>query len=67
MHETRVGAYQLRSTLRIFSDVVDAARAEELNNELAWYAGLPGEVRQSARAEPANEEHRGPVHPRPKR
>jgi CHAD domain-containing protein len=31
--------------LRTFSDVVDDAPAEELNDELAWYADLLGEVR----------------------
>jgi CHAD domain-containing protein len=31
--------------LRVFGDVVDAAPAEELNNELAWYAELLGQVR----------------------
>lgn len=45
VHETRVAARRLRSTLRVFNDVVDAAPAEELNNELAWYADLLGEVR----------------------
>ena len=42
---TRVAARRLRSTLRVFGDVVDAAPAEELNNELAWYADLLGQVR----------------------
>jgi CHAD domain-containing protein len=45
VHQTRVAAGRLRSTLRIFGDVVDAAPAEELNNELVWYAGLLGQVR----------------------
>jgi CHAD domain-containing protein len=45
VHETRVAARRLRSTLRVFSDVIDAAPAEELNNELVWYADLLGEVR----------------------
>ena len=34
VHKTRVAARRLRSTLRVFDDVVDAAPAEELNNEL---------------------------------
>jgi inorganic triphosphatase YgiF len=38
VHPTRVAARRLRSTLRVFGDVADAAAAEELNNELAWYA-----------------------------
>ena len=45
MHETRVAARRLRSTLRVFGEVVHAASVEELNNELAWYADLLGEVR----------------------
>jgi CHAD domain-containing protein len=45
VHQTRVAARRLRSTLRIFGDVVDAAAAEELNDELAWYAELVGQVR----------------------
>jgi CHAD domain-containing protein len=45
VHQTRVAARRLRSTLRVFGDVVDAASAEELNNELAWYAELLGQVR----------------------
>jgi CHAD domain-containing protein len=45
VHKTRVAARRLRSTLRIFDDVVDAAPAEELDNELKWYADLLGEVR----------------------
>ena len=45
VHKTRVAARRLRSTLRIFDDVVDAAPAEELDNELKWYADLLGQVR----------------------
>lgn len=45
VHKTRVAARRLRSTLRIFSDVFDAAAAEELDNELQWYADLLGQVR----------------------
>ena len=45
MHKTRVAARRLRSTLRIFADVVEAAPAEELDNELKWYADLLGQVR----------------------
>ena len=45
VHQTRVAARRLRSTLRIFGDVVDAALGEELNDELAWYAELLGQVR----------------------
>jgi CHAD domain-containing protein len=45
VHKTRVAARRLRSTLRIFDDVVDAAPAEELDNELNWYSDLLGQVR----------------------
>jgi CHAD domain-containing protein len=45
VHKTRVAVRRLRSTLRIFGDVIDAAPAEELNNELVWYADLLGQVR----------------------
>jgi CHAD domain-containing protein len=45
VHKTRVAARRLRSTLRIFGDIVDAAPAEKLNDELVWYAGVLGEVR----------------------
>jgi CHAD domain-containing protein len=45
VHQTRVAARRLRSTLRTFDDVLDPAPAEELNNELAWYADLLGQVR----------------------
>ena len=45
VHKTRVAARRLRSTLRIFSDVFEAAPAEELNNELKWYADVLGPVR----------------------
>jgi CHAD domain-containing protein len=45
VHKTRVAARRLRSTLRVFGDVFHETSAEELNNELAWYADLLGEVR----------------------
>jgi CHAD domain-containing protein len=45
VHKTRVAARRLRSTLRIFSDVFAAAPAEELDNELKWYADVLGQVR----------------------
>jgi CHAD domain-containing protein len=70
VHQTRVAARRLRSTLRIFGKAVDAARAEELNNELVWYADLLGQVRDrevlSARlatqiADLPPEQVRGPV------
>ena len=45
VHQTRVAVRRLRSTLQVFGDVLDAAPAQELNNELAWYADLLGQVR----------------------
>jgi CHAD domain-containing protein len=45
VHKTRVAARRLRSTLRIFDEVVDAAPAEELDKELQWYADMLGQVR----------------------
>lgn len=45
VHKTRVATRRLRSTLRIFSDVFEAEPAEELDNELQWYAELLGQVR----------------------
>ena len=70
VHKTRVAARRLRSTLRIFSDVFDAAPAEELDTELKWYADVLGQVRDrdilSSRltkqiAELPPEQVRGPV------
>jgi len=69
-HKTRVAARRLRSTLRVFGDVFPAAPAEELDNELSWYADLLGQVRDrdilSSRltkqiAELPSEQVRGPV------
>ena len=45
VHKTRVAARRLRSTLRVFDDLFEAAAAEELNGELVWYADLLGQVR----------------------
>lgn len=45
VHATRVGTRRLRSTLRIFGACFDPAAATALDGELAWYAGLLGEVR----------------------
>ena len=70
VHKTRVAARRLRSTLRVFGDLFAAAPAEELNDELSWYADLLGEVRDrdilSSRltkliAELPPEQVRGPV------
>jgi CHAD domain-containing protein len=70
VHKTRVASRRLRSTLRMFDDVFDPAPAEELDNELAWYADVHGQVRDrdilSTRltkqiAELPPEQVRGPV------
>lgn len=45
IHPTRVATRRLRSTLRIYADFFEPSRAEELDVELAWYAGLLGSVR----------------------
>ncbi|HEY5788518.1 MAG TPA: CHAD domain-containing protein [Microlunatus sp.] len=45
IHSTRVAARRLRSTLRTYKQTADAGRAEMLAAELAWFAGLLGEVR----------------------
>ena len=45
VHPTRVAVRRLRSTLRVFGDLFDVARAGHLEDELVWWAGLLGEVR----------------------
>ena len=45
VHVTRVAVRRLRSTLRVFGDLVDVARAGQLEDELVWWAGLLGAVR----------------------
>jgi CHAD domain-containing protein len=45
VHPTRVAARRLRSTLRTYAEVVDVARAGALTDELRWFAGLLGEIR----------------------
>jgi CHAD domain-containing protein len=45
VHPTRVATRRLRSTLRVFGPLFDADRAQELDTELRWYAGLLGDVR----------------------
>ena len=45
VHATRVAARRLRSTLRTFDHVIDVARAGALEDELVWFAGLLGGVR----------------------
>jgi CHAD domain-containing protein len=45
VHPTRVAVRRLRSTLRVFGDLVDVAQAGHLEDELVWWAGLLGAVR----------------------
>jgi CHAD domain-containing protein len=45
VHATRVASRRYRSALRVFQDLLDPARAVALDADLAWYAGLLGEVR----------------------
>jgi CHAD domain-containing protein len=45
IHDTRVATRRVRSTLRVFSKVLDSTAVGELDAELKWFAGLLGEVR----------------------
>ncbi len=45
IHQTRVAARRLRSTLRTFGNLFEPDRATALDGELRWWAGLLGEVR----------------------
>lgn len=45
IHATRVAIRRLRSTLRVFADAFDSAVAVGLDEELSWYAGILGHVR----------------------
>jgi CHAD domain-containing protein len=45
IHPTRVASRRIRSTLRVFGDLFDAAPAAALDDELRWYAELLGAVR----------------------
>jgi CHAD domain-containing protein len=45
IHVTRVAVRRLRSTIRVFDDLFDVARAGLLEEELVWWAGLLGAVR----------------------
>ncbi len=45
IHATRVAIRRLRSTLRVFGDAFDPADATRLDEELSWYAGILGHVR----------------------
>ena len=45
VHKTRVAVRRLRSTLRIFGDVMQPEQSSALDAELRWYADLLGAVR----------------------
>ncbi|MFE9577541.1 CHAD domain-containing protein [Nocardia sp. NPDC006044] len=45
IHDTRVATRRLRSTLRVFGTVLDRSAVDGIADELKWYAGLLGAVR----------------------
>jgi CHAD domain-containing protein len=45
VHRTRVAVRRIRSTLRSFAPLLDPDRTQRLDDELAWYAAVLGEVR----------------------
>ena len=45
IHATRVGIRRFRSTLRVFKKMMDPAARTHLDEELSWYAGVLGDVR----------------------
>jgi CHAD domain-containing protein len=45
IHDTRVAIRRLRSTIRVFGKLLDKSQANHLEQELKWFAGLLGEVR----------------------
>ena len=45
VHRTRVAIRRLRSTLRVFADLLDPGPTARLEEDLVWWAGLLGEVR----------------------
>jgi CHAD domain-containing protein len=47
IHRTRVATRRLRSAVRVFAPMFDAARSRALDAELRWYAELLGAVRDS--------------------
>jgi CHAD domain-containing protein len=57
IHDTRVAIRRLRSTLRVFGKLLDGAAIAGVDDELKWFAGALGEVRdcqvQRARFEDA--------------
>ena len=45
IHDTRVAIRRLRSTIRVFDKLLDSSVTEHVDEELKWFAGLLGEVR----------------------
>jgi CHAD domain-containing protein len=45
IHDTRVAIRRLRSTLRVFGKLLDRSAIEGVEDELKWFAGTLGEVR----------------------
>ena len=45
VHVTRVAVRRLRSTIRVFDELFDADKSAALEQELIWWAGLLGAVR----------------------
>lgn len=45
IHDTRVAIRRLRSTLRVFGKMLDRSAIDQLDEDLRWFAGLLGEVR----------------------
>jgi CHAD domain-containing protein len=45
IHTTRVAVRRMRSTIRVFAELFDASEAAHLEEELVWWAGLLGAVR----------------------
>ena len=45
VHTTRVAVRRLRSTVRVFPDLFETSEVEHLEEELVWWAGLLGQVR----------------------
>ena len=45
IHDTRVAIRRLRSTIRVFGKLFDRSATDHLDEELKWFAGLLGEVR----------------------
>lgn len=45
IHATRVAVRRMRSTIRVFAEFFQPAEAEHLEEELVWWAGLLGKVR----------------------